>query len=131
MLQLPPDSQAAILSQTLPEATLGAGALERGADFDEPELELDELAAGRWTFGALVPTRTTCWRGAVVTALEVCLRLVSLPSWRTSWKVRVRLPGRPAVSTLAVPRASEPLFFRTVLKATFSFFCTVLTSTRV
>src|SRR3954447_9127726 len=127
MLQLPPDSHAAILSQTPPEATRGAGELERGLDFDE----LDELAAGRCTFGALVPTSTTWLRGAVVTALEVCLRLVSVPSWRASGKVRVRLPVRPAVSTLVVPRASEPLFFRTVLKATFSFFCTVLTSTRV
>src|SRR5215217_7510379 len=128
MLQLPPDSQAAILSQTLPDATLGA---------EDPELEPDDLEdedervtlGALGGFGALVPTRTTWVRGFVVTLLEVCLRLVSLPSWRTSRKVIVRLPARPVVSIVVLPRASDPLFLRTVLKAMACFRLTNFAST--
>src|SRR3712207_3454046 len=119
MLQLPPDSQAASLSQTLPEATLGA---------PPPE---PARAAEREGLGALVPTTTTRLRGVVVTLLEVCLRLVTLPSSRTTRKVTVRVPARPVSCTFVLPRARESLVLRTVPGATFCFFVTFRTSTSV
>src|SRR3712207_3543539 len=107
MLQLPPDSQPASRSQTLPEATLGA----------EPEPEPDDERA---RFGAFVPTTTTRSRGWVVTSFEIRLRLVTSPSSRTTRKVSVRVPDRPLCSTFVLPRASELLVLRTVSNGTRS-----------
>src|SRR5512141_189149 len=95
MDQLPVDSHCAILSHMASFIMAGAAA---------PVLAAAAAAGAAAGFGfSFVPTVTFSVTGCAVTDCETRVRDASRPSTRTSLKLLVKLPARPAWVTVFSP----------------------------